>query len=364
MKMRKVVFIDPMSYNNLAVYDNSLISHMTRTQLYFFGNKKIENDTNVYKVIYSYSNKHGFFKLFSYLFSQFILLFNILLIRPQLVHFQWLKIPVIDKITLKFIKLLKIKIILTLHNVVPHNANDSLKKRYLRLYNDIDHFIIHDENSAEEFCSISGRSYNNVSIIPHGTLDLNTNKSDFERRLAKGKILVGFLGNMSRYKGTEILSRVLIENAEKWENLHFILAGSGEIPSLPVLQNITNISVKNQFLSSEEYFTIFKQCDLLLLPYLQISQSGVLLSAIQEEIPVIVTNTGGLVEPFKYADIGWIIDSSHIYSQLIKVLSAINNDPILVSEKKDADWSALRTFYSWDTIALKSEILYERLINE
>ena len=116
-------FIDPMSYNNLELYDISLLeSHNSKHSVYFFCNSRFSKSEvrgiKIFK-IFNYSNKPKMLQPLSYLFSLATVFFYVLRIKPDILHIQWLKLPLLDYYFYKFIKALypKVKIIHTAHNI-------------------------------------------------------------------------------------------------------------------------------------------------------------------------------------------------------------------------------------------------------
>ena len=51
-----------------------------------------------------------------------------------------------------------------------------------------------------------------------------------------------------------------------------------------------------------------------LLPYRRISQSGVLFTALQLGVPVLVSDVGGLTDPLRYGAVGWSIGEPSVQS--------------------------------------------------
>ena len=174
-------FVDPMSYNNLALYDKLLLENLTPKPIFFFGNIKYEYKTSYdrhYKYIYSYSNKWRALKPLSYLLSQLILLYYIIKTRPSVIHFQWFKFPIVDYFLLKIISLFlnKVKIVYTVHNVLPHNTVNTHKYIYEKIYKIVHKIIIHDQYSK----NILSKSFNikplKIHVIPHGILPIKKKK--------------------------------------------------------------------------------------------------------------------------------------------------------------------------------------------
>ena len=99
--------------------------------------------------------------------------------------------------------------------------------------------------------------------------------------------------------------------------------------------------------------------DVQLLPYRAISQSGVLLSTIDKEIPYISTDVGGLSEPVSIAPIGWLISPVSI-DELLSLLELLSLHPEEIQCKKNNHdgWEAVRKYYDWKEIGRKTMDCY------
>lgn len=143
--MIKILYVDPMSYNNLAIYDKNLLSNI-KQEVLFIGNVKYKGDKlgDKMRLIFTYSNfKYDIFKSLFYIFNLLQLLLIILKESPKVIHIQWFKLPSFDFIYIKLLKFIKpkIKIVHTAHNVLPHNSGDKHIGIYNKLYNKVDQII-------------------------------------------------------------------------------------------------------------------------------------------------------------------------------------------------------------------------------
>ncbi len=126
----KVLYVNPMSYNNLGEYDLNLLKEMSDLglQVEYACNELIFEEQewthfatfSVYP-IFRYRKEWFFFrKGFSYFTSIFTILYLTVRNRPDLVHYQWAKLPVLDILLIRLLKILKIPVVYTSHNFLPH----------------------------------------------------------------------------------------------------------------------------------------------------------------------------------------------------------------------------------------------------
>ena len=354
------------------MYDYSLLSNIAHFKLEYFCNTKYDAQKLALKMnmLYDYSDKSGVSKLISYLKSQLKLLKIIQTEYPQIVHFQWFKIPYLDYYFLIKIRKSGAKIVLTAHNVLPHNTGDRYFRIYKKIYTIADRLIVHSEKTKEELVESFDVQKEKISVIPHGTLDFSSNidlekvafyKNKFTKDFGLlGKTVFSALGVINDYKGIElIVDAWKSETISEKNDIHLIIAGKGTHKKLVELNERSNVSLENRFLLDEEFLALLQVTDYVLLPYRKISQSGVLLTAMNEKKKVIVSNVGGLTDPFKFGKVGHVLEDLTTDAMKKSIHDAIAN-----SKKNPTDevWEKVLDYFKWEGIARKTESLYSKLI--
>jgi len=372
----KLFFVDPMSYNNLEIYDLSLLSYCSKNiETYFFCNallsKEIVKGLHV-KKIFNYSKKRGLAKVYSYLYSLYKLSKYINKIRPNIVHIQWVRIPLIDLFFYKAIRYFynDIKLIYTAHNILPHKRGFFDTIFFKSLYNFFDYVIIHTSNSTDEIRELSNRiDISKFRVIPHGVLNYQYSKDAIAKNIAninisnlgKNKIVFSSLGAQNYYKGIDILVDVWLNTPELRNNnsIQLIIAGKGQIPQYEALLKLNNVHISNNFLSDIDFLSYLEISDVVLFPYRKISQSGLLLTVLPFNKPIIATQLGGLIDPFKIGNIGWIIKPNSTNELQKCLLNIIKNpDTIKKISTNDKLWEKVNKHFSWKDIGDKTYELY------
>ncbi|WP_209399702.1 glycosyltransferase [Pseudozobellia sp. WGM2] len=362
-----IFYVNPMSYNNLSIYDYSLLSNLDNCHVEYFCSKKYDYkmfNANFNK-IYTYSSKTGVSKLLSYLWSQIRLLKKIRNHKVDTVHFQWFKVPYIDYLILKLISN-KVNIVFTAHNLLPHDSGENYKKIFRKIYGTVDSIIVHSEKTKIELISKFEVSESKVNVIPHGILNLSGEvdhqkidqsylkfKSDFK---LQDKVIFSVLGSISDYKGIDlIIGAWKRQNLRRNQTVKLLIAGKGDATDLKELEKIDNCVIMNRFLSQEEFLACLKLSDFVLLPYKKISQSGVLLTAISEKKRVIVSDVGGLSEPFKIGNIGYVLEKLTV-EELNRVIVKASLEKHKLPD--DKIWNEIYQYYDWSNIARLTEKNY------
>lgn len=366
----KIIYVDPMSYNNLSIYDRSLLNNIKDIKKIYFCNTKLEfenfEDTNIEK-IYVYSQKKGILKILSYVRSQLLLFLYVLKNNVDLIHVQWVKLPYFDYLLYKVLKKVrKVKIIFTAHNILPHDTGMNHKKNYSKIYNMMDKIIVHSLKTKEEIINKFEISEDKIKVIPHGLLDIKKESAQ-EKKLKIRKDnekIYSFIGYLNEYKGIDFLIDAWKESEilKNSKDIRLIIAGKGNV-DFKGIEEIENVTVINRFLEDFELDSIIKETDLFILPYRKISQSGVLLSILNERKPVLVSDEGGLTDPFEYGKIGWIMKekSSESLKKCLEKIS-LNGNELEIIKKNDDVWEKIADTYDWKKIGEKTKRLYEEVI--
>lgn len=368
----KILYIDPMSYNNLAIYDYNLLSNI-ECEIYFAGNElyDIELPTGVtFCPIFKYSQKKSLFKIFSYIISILKIVKLVKKINPDIIHIQWIRLWFVDFLFLKYLRWKRKNIIYTAHNILPHNERKSDYQHYYKYYHSLKNIIVHSKKSKEQLVSEFNIKQEYITVIPHGVLDLSQaldkqsvaaiKKELSEKYDLSNKIVFSMLGGLDKYKGSDLVFDVWNESFATNEEVFLFTCGkiSDEISTnIDLLQNTYTDFNR---IDNAMFLAILQLTDVLLLPYRKISQSGVLLSAINEKIPFLVSNAGGLSDALSIANVGWNIGIATKKTLSEQMQSILNNKDELNEKKHSPLWEKLSDYYSWKEIGIKIQRLYEK----
>lgn len=235
------------------------------------------------------------------LINYIYLLFFVLLTRPKIIHFQWLpflEVSSIERIFLQLIKLIssKSKLLLTVHNIYPHNSSGNsrtkYKSRFALVEKFFDKFILHLQISKFEFCREFGIEENRCKVIPHGVFEpKNLTVKPYKRN---EKLRLIMYGNQSYYKGSDILVDAIALLPKEIQNqICTTIVGKTSKDYLSLLQDKAkglDINIIPEFIPDEKLNQMILDSDIIVLPYREISQSGVLLLALYFERPIICSD--------------------------------------------------------------------------
>ena len=200
-----------------------------------------------------------------------------------------------------------VKIISTIHDVFPHDVETNpimnLYKKYAGKASQYVDTIVILNNKDRQY--VENRTHKKVLVIPHANFSCYC-KGGFVPRPVTKKI--AFLGRIEPYKGISLLIDAFEQLKDK--GIHLLIAGNGNINESLMSRIVSNnkIELLNRYIDDDEFDGIFKKIDLVVLPYLRASQSGVIPMAFAFGKPVVATNVGALSEQVPVGT-GLVVDS-------------------------------------------------------
>jgi len=135
-----------------------------------------------------------------------------------------------------------------------------------------------------------------------------------------------FFGRLERYKGVDhLLTAWAMMDGSGGENARLILAGPGDLDRLWPGPLPLRVEVHNHLIEDAQALEFFRHCGLLVLPYMDATQSALIPAAYFFRKPVIATPSGALNEYVVDGETGWMVEPEHPPS-LARCLSAMLSD--------------------------------------
>lgn len=376
---RPILYIDPQSSGNLAAYDHGVLCCVSESIVYacscHYDYEPMPANILPCPIFRYNKISNPVVKLLSYLWSMLSLWRLIARGKPRLIHVQWLRIPHFDYAFYWLVKkLYKPTLLLTAHNVLPHNTGNRYRSIFGKVYRLFDHIIVHAEATRQEIESGFNINDTKISVIHHGTLKMSI---DHDKLIAQqeafmqkypiaGKTVFTSLGEQSGYKGIDLLTDIWQHAPElnSNPNILIIFAGKNVGIDFSPISGFSNVIITDERISNEEYNFLLTNTDVYLLPYRKISQSGALFTAMEEHVPMIVSDAGGLAEPLAYANIGWKIKAGDKESlrQILLHLAA-HPDEIKKVRNNIEGWETVCNKYNWKSISQQTDLLYNKYLS-
>lgn len=288
--------------------------------------------------------------------------------NADIVHYQWLALPEIDTRLLAPQR----PRLLTAHDVLPREPRRGQKAAQQRLYELMDAIVVHSQNGAQRLRDELEIDPATIHHIPHGVF------GDFDNYPADASLppelpeidkpVVLFFGLMRPYKGLDVLidawSQLDQQDGSKQpEPAELWVVGMPRMDTTQLKhKSPANVRWVERYVTGSQLAATFRRADLVVLPYREIDQSGVLFTAMAFGKPMVLSAVGGfpevaalgaaeLVEP---GDAGSLAASLH---------ELLTDD----SRRAHLRQAALKLAapggpHAWDTIAKQTLSLYERLL--
>jgi glycosyltransferase involved in cell wall biosynthesis len=306
--------------------------------------------------------------LLRYYFRLFSLTFKY---RGATVHFTGLlnkRILLLEGLILpSWFRLCAGRYVHTAHNAVPHGREDSAAFRfaYRWIYRFPHTIVVHTTQLAKQLESEFGVEHSRISIISIGLneevpeIRLTANESRRKLELPTRGAIALFFGKVEPYKGVDVL--VEAWSLMKSKDAHLAIVGEcSDCSYASVIRSIlaksprvAEMEWREGFISNTDVALWLKACDVVVMPYRNIYQSGVLFLSFRFGVPIVATDVGALSE-FVDAESG-VIASSNDPAGIAGALDCFFAAPAQFSRDNIARRA---TKYAWDKQCAKIKHLY------
>ena len=266
----------------------------------------------------------------------------------------------------------KFPVLFILHNVIPHEKMPGIRfftKAALKLGGG---FIVQSKKVEGEFLSFMPDCEDRWrKMIPHPTYNFQEysfpSQADARKKLGiTEKRVILFFGLVRKYKGLMNLIEAFPEAEKAVEGLRLLIAGEFYDDIEPYRKAIAKggasakITLRNQFIPSEEVGVYFSAADAVVLPYVSASQSGIVQTAYGFNKPVISTRVGGLPEIIEEGRTGLLCEPENPAELAAKIIE-------FYQLSKETDWQsnieAVKSKFSWENMIAAVETFYNYLNN-
>lgn len=284
-----------------------------------------------------------------------------------IIHF-WMPFfaPTLLNITRIIKKRTNIKVIVIVHNAIPHEKRLGDAFLTKRFFSQCDGFITMSKTVLADVNSIVPKT--DKLCIPHPIYNIfgekiNRKKAINKLHLKEEERYLLFFGIIRRYKGLDLLLKAMGDERIKKQNIKLIVAGefyedrSYYDLLINKYQIAENIIICNHFISSNDVKYYFSIADMVVQPYHTATQSGVTQIAYNFECPMLVTDVGGLAETVPAGKVGYVTSTDPL-SIANAILDFYENNRkqtfsqnVVIEKEK----------YSWDKMVFAIENLVRKL---
>jgi glycosyltransferase involved in cell wall biosynthesis len=285
--------------------------------------------------------------------------------NPDIIHIQggylWFSL------ILPILHFKKYPLITTFHDAKPHIGENHFRTRFVnycgRMYSD--KIIVHGEKLKEIMIQEYNLPEGKIEVTPIGEHNVRPFKKYERKNLKEDGNSILFFGRLWEYKGLEYLIKAEPLITEQIPGAKILIAGTGEDfkKYKEMMINEENFIVHNHYITYREGAELFQRSSLVVLPYIEASQSGVISSAYGFKKPIVATDVGSIPEIVDDGVTGFIVPPKDV-NALAEAIIKLLKDEKLRKQMGENAYKKLKTDLSWDKIAEKTIEVYEKAIRD
>lgn len=279
----------------------------------------------------------------------------------KIVHTQWLRFNFFEGVVMTLaIKMLEKKAVYTAHDVLPHSKNNPYNRSVFKLiYKIQDEIIVHSDYIKKRIVNEFHIRPNKITVVKHGLYKI-TESPALSRDAAREKfgyhhdqLVLLFFGYITKYKGLDLLLEAFTVLQASMPDIRLLIAGKvsqeyrHEYDLLSSQYKSDGIIKIARHIKEEEVESIFKAADVVVLPYREASQSGVLFMSYAYGKPVIAPALGGFPDDIETGKTGLLFEPNNIDSLAATIQEYAGN--------RNPNGSYIKEYaqrnYSWDASA-------------
>jgi glycosyltransferase involved in cell wall biosynthesis len=234
-------------------------------------------------------------------------------VRPDVVHFLG-NTTLWPNLAVPFWR--GVPIVTTVHDVEAHPGDRETRVlpawATSLLVRQSGHVIVHGRSLRERAVARFRKPRERVHVLSHPAIVRYAElaaREGMHQGPAPRPFTILMFGRIYAYKGLSTLVRAEALIGERPEGLRVVIAGRGDDPArcASMMGDPRRYDLRNRFVEDREVAALFTECDAVVLPYVEASQSGVLNVAASFGKPVIVTDVGELRATVEANGLGLVV---------------------------------------------------------
>ncbi len=283
--------------------------------------------------------------------------------RPDVIHFQWLPLPVLDARLLPAFRRVA-PVVLTVHDTDPFNGSPTARLQrmgFVRSLRACDRLIVHTAQGAARLATL-GLPSARITQLPHGPLA--TQQADAAADAMQGELTFVLFGKIKPYKGADLLIDAFAAlPAALRDQARLRIVGQAYMDTGALLRQaeargvLDRVSLEARFVDDAEIPAIFAPGTIAVFPYREIEASGVLSLALANGRPVFASRLGSFAETISDGVQGRLLPPGDVPA-LTQAMQAAIQDRALTASYAAAACALVQSLPGWDEIAWRTLAIY------
>lgn len=247
------------------------------------------------------------------------------------------------------------KMFLTVHDPFPHTGEMSMRVMFFRkiAFRVFSKFILLNKSQFVEFRKVWNLNESQISLNrlgPYDCIKLFLPKNNVDKTISSRNIL--FYGRISPYKGIEYLLNAMEIVHEKIPDLNLTIAGGGKMYfDVSKYDKLSYVNIQNNFISIEQLALLIEQASVVVCPYTDATQSGVVLTSFAMNKPVIATDVGALGEYIENGVTGLLVPPRDSIALADAIVDLFSDSELLSKMHNSVKERNLSDADGWEGIA-------------
>ena len=294
---------------------------------------------------------------------------------PDIVHVQYLamlrwRLP-LDLWFILFCRRRGSKLVLTVHDLLPHDTADRYKQTYAHLYRQVDAIICHSEHVRMRLVQEFGIVAKDIYVIPHGPFFFDMAGADATQtkqmlKIAPEQLLVLWQGIIFPYKGLDLLLSAWQKVESQAAGATLVVVGTGSPALLEQYREqarqlaLERVVLTLRFVSPQELVDFYRAADVVVYPYRAITTSGALATGLALGKTIVASDLPVFRELLTNGENALLVDATDAEA-LSRALLAVLSDAAL--RERLAAKVSLMGFgeHSWSVIASETAGVYREV---
>lgn len=281
--------------------------------------------------------------------------------RPDVIHFQ--KGHLYFNLSLPLMR--QFPLVMSIHDPQHHIGDKGQAKTPQFVmdfaYRRAKHVIAHNEAMKNMTIKRFGFSEDHISIVPL----VERGDAAAAPHIKESGNEVLFFGRIWKYKGLDYLIRAEPLITQQVPDVKFVIAGKGDdfARYRNAMTHPERFEVHNEFVSYDKQAELFRRASVIVLPYIEATQSGVIPLAYTYGKPVVASAVGGLPSQVEDGKTGFLVPPSDSRALADKI-TLLLQDRALRQRLGENGRQKLTSEWSADVVARKTVDVYHKVLSD